>query len=119
MGHLWDLIEEWQDANGHPSIASLARQMGISDKVLGAWKTRGVKALPEPKTLRRLAERIGQPYEVVLAAAEADAGYRTDPELVEVLDGRGISEETKARLRAHLSEPLGDNRGKAALREAT
>jgi hypothetical protein len=105
MGYLYALIEAWQDANGRPSVASLARRMEVSDKVISAWKTRGVKQLPEPETLRALGVAIGQPYEVVLAAAEADAGYRTDPELEAAMRGRGLPADVRDRLRAHVGEP--------------
>lgn len=114
MGYLWALIEAWQDDNGRPSVASLARRMDVSDKVISAWKTRGVKKLPEPGTLRALAVAIGQPYEVVRSAAERDAGYLTDEELEATLRGRGLSADVRARLREHVGAPL---EGRAAGRQ--
>lgn len=76
MSHLIALIEEYRDAHGAPSYASIARSIGSTSQTLSAWKQRGLKEPPSPDTLRRLAEFLHLDYEtVVLRAALLDAGW--------------------------------------------
>lgn len=78
MGQLIDLIDEWRDRHGQPSEASVGRAIGVSDGTVNAWRRRGIRKLPEPETLRRLAEFLGVPHQRVLLAAATDAGYLED-----------------------------------------
>lgn len=75
MGHLIRLIDHYRDNHGQPSEASIGRAIGVSGKTINAWRNRGVRQLPEKETLRALAEFLNVPYQTVLLAAAADAGY--------------------------------------------
>lgn len=74
MGHLWDIVQAHHDAYG-PSIAEIARRIGMSSSGVHAWNRRGIKAMPRPQNLRALAELTGTPYDDVIHAALLDAGY--------------------------------------------
>jgi DNA-binding XRE family transcriptional regulator len=77
MSELVRLIDDYRDAHGQPSDASIARAIGIAPQTLNSWRKRGIRELPQPETLRAMARLFRLPYEdVVLAAAEVDAGWR-------------------------------------------
>lgn len=77
MGHLWDIVQAHRDAYG-PSVSEIARRIGMSSSGVHAWNNRGIRAMPESKNLRKLAEVTGRPYREVLRAALLDAGYETE-----------------------------------------
>lgn len=74
MGQLWALIVAHQDSEPYrPSIRQIAFRAGIGQSTLNKWQE--LKHLPDPDHLRAVARAIGQPYQVLLDAALADAGY--------------------------------------------
>jgi len=80
MGELLDLIQGHRDKYG-VSEAEFSRRIGSSPQTVWAWRVRGIKALPQRKQLEGVSNVIGIPYDKVLRAALADAGYvgdRTD-----------------------------------------
>ena len=83
MSEVVRIIDEYKDAHGQPSDASIARALGVSPGTLSAWRKRGIKSPPEAETLRALAVLARLPYaEYVLQAALVDAGWRESmPEL--------------------------------------
>lgn len=77
MSELLRIIDDYRDAHGQPSDASIARAIGIAPQTLSSWRKRGIKEPPEAATLRSLARLVGLPYEDhVLQAALVDAGWR-------------------------------------------
>lgn len=74
MTELMRLIQAHIDRYG-VTRATVARRAGMSPQTVQNWRDE-IKALPEVKHLRGIAEVIGVPYPVVLDAALADAGYR-------------------------------------------
>lgn len=76
MGKLIEMIDDWRDRHGRPSEASIGRAIGVSDGTVNAWRRRGIRQLPDPETLRNLAEFLNVPIEQVVLAAAFDAGYR-------------------------------------------
>jgi len=75
MGELGALIQEFRDNQlGVISDAEIGRQVGVTRGAIGAW-IRGLSAMPAPEHLRALALYIRMPYDRVLQAALADAGY--------------------------------------------
>jgi hypothetical protein len=78
MSELLRLIDEWKDAHGQPSDASISRAISGSDKTLHAWRKRGFKGMPDKATLRKLAAFLNVSYETVVLAAARDAGYLDD-----------------------------------------
>lgn len=77
MSELLRIIDEYKDAHGQPSDASIARAVGAAPQTISSWRVRGIRKTPAVKTLRRLAELIGVPYEeYLLQAAMVDAGMR-------------------------------------------
>lgn len=109
MGNLWALIEAYLDSQGGMASAALARKIGTKPQTVSSWKVRGSR--PEAKILRDLAKAIDVDYEVLLAAVDADAGYRTDEELLSVLKDRNIPADVQERLRRHVSYPLPNRNG--------
>lgn len=80
MGELLDLIQGHRDKYG-VSEAEFSRRIGSSPQTVWAWRVRGIKALPQRKQLEGVSNVTGIPYDKVLRAALADAGYvgdRTD-----------------------------------------
>lgn len=77
MSELLRIIDEYKDAHGGPSDSSIARAIGVVPQTISNWRQRGIKALPNPETLARLAELTRLPFEeYVLQAALVDAGFR-------------------------------------------
>lgn len=74
MTELMALIQAHLDCYG-VTRAEFARRAGTNPQTVHNWAGR-LKALPEARHLHGVAEVIGQPYLVVLAAALVDAGYR-------------------------------------------
>lgn len=72
---LVDLIDDYKDRNGNPSDRSIARAINVSEGVISAWRTRGIRELPNRETLHRLADFLRLDQEVVFYAAGVDAGY--------------------------------------------
>jgi transcriptional regulator with XRE-family HTH domain len=73
MSELLALIDEYKDAHGQPSDASIARAIGIAPQTLSSWRKRGIRDLPATETLQQLAALLGADYpSVVLRAALAD-----------------------------------------------
>lgn len=85
MSELVRIIDEYREAHGRPSDASIARGIEVAPQVISSWRTRGVKQPPDPGTLRRLAEFMKVPYhDYVLAAVLVDVGLEdTMPTLEE------------------------------------
>lgn len=76
MSELLALIDDWKDAHGQPSDASIARAIGASRQTLSSWRTRGIRELPEQDTLKTLAGFLGLDYiTVVLPAVLRDIEY--------------------------------------------
>lgn len=76
MSELVRLIDDYKDAHGQPSDASVARAIGIAPQTLNSWRKRGIKEPPSVETLRRMAAFFHVSYEqVVLPAALVDAGW--------------------------------------------
>lgn len=75
MSRLVGLIDDYKDRHGQPSDSSIARAIGVAPQTLSAWRRRGIRELPEPETLRRLAGFIGVAEDVTFYAAGVDAGY--------------------------------------------
>lgn len=71
------LIDKWRDEHGQPSDASVSRAISPSksDKLVGAWRNRGISSMPDPTTLANLARFLHVPLEDVVMAAARDAGY--------------------------------------------
>ena len=103
MTRLWVFIQAYLDSQGGMSAAALARKIGTTSQTVSTWKIRGSR--PRPEILRRIAMAIDVEHEVLLAAVEADDGYRTDDELMEVLRDRKLSAEHWELLRRHVSNP--------------
>lgn len=77
MSELVRLIDDYRDAHGQPSDASIARAIGVAPQTLSSWRKRGIKNPPEAETLRALAALVRLPYEeYVLQLALYDAGWR-------------------------------------------
>lgn len=75
MSQIGALIQEFRDGErGVVSDAEIARQCGVTRGAVGGW-IRGLSSMPKPEHLRKLALYIGVPYDRVLQAALADAGY--------------------------------------------
>jgi transcriptional regulator with XRE-family HTH domain len=81
MSRLVGLIDDYKDRHGQPSDASIARAIGIAPQTLNSWRKRGIRELPAPDTLRRLASFIGVAEQVTFYAAGVDAGYIIEPEV--------------------------------------
>lgn len=76
MSELLRIIDDYRDAHGQPSDASIARAIGIAPQTLSSWRKRGIKEPPAAETLRKLARLTSLPYrEHVLRAALVDSGY--------------------------------------------
>jgi DNA-binding XRE family transcriptional regulator len=76
MSELVRLIDDYKDAHGQPSDASVARAIGIAPQTLNSWRKRGIKEPPAVETLRQMARFFHLSYEqVVLPAALVDAGW--------------------------------------------
>ena len=108
MSTLWIFVQAYLDSQGGMSSAALARKIGSTPQTLNTWKIRGSR--PGPEILRSLAVAIDIDHEVLLAAVEADDGYRTDDELMTVLRDRKLSAEHWERLRRHVSAPTREDR---------
>lgn len=79
MSELLRIIDDYRDAHGQPSDASVARAIGIAPQTLSSWRKRGISEPPAAETLRNLARLVGLPYEdYVLQAALVDAGWRDE-----------------------------------------
>ncbi len=74
MTELMRLIQTHLDKYG-VSRAEFARRAGTTPQTVQNWRDE-IKAMPEVKHLRGVAEVTGQPYVTVLDAALVDAGYR-------------------------------------------
>ena len=108
MSRLWVFVQAYLDSQGGMASAALARKIGTTPQTINTWKIRGSR--PGPGNLRKLAKAIDVDHEVLLAAVEADDGYRTDDELMAVLRNRNLSAEHLERLRRHVSTPTTEER---------
>lgn len=70
-GTLLELISKHQSV---ASIAEFAKRMNVGRASIYRWDS----TLPTPDTVRRIADALGEPYAVVLAAALRSGGYITD-----------------------------------------
>jgi transcriptional regulator with XRE-family HTH domain len=75
VSELVALIDEYRDRHGQPSEASVARAIGAAPQTINSWRHRGVREMPRPELLQRLAAFIHVPLETVVLAAARDAGY--------------------------------------------
>lgn len=90
MSRLLKLIDEYRDAHGQPSDASIARAVGIAPQTISSWRQRGIRQLPDRDTLRELARLLSVDYEtVVLRAVLIDIGW------LEESDGDGNAAPTR------------------------
>jgi transcriptional regulator with XRE-family HTH domain len=90
------LIDEYKDSHGRPSDSSIARAIGVVPQTVSNWRTRGIRKLPEPGTLRRLAAFIKVDERIVFNAAATDAGYFDEPSPTEVDEVREAVRAAKA-----------------------
>ncbi|MGB3762727.1 MAG: hypothetical protein WA966_05835 [Ornithinimicrobium sp.] len=93
MSHLVALIDAYKDSHGNPSDSSVARVIDVAPQTISSWRRRGVREVPNPECLRKLARLIQADYiSVVLRAALIDAGlaresdYQRDVVRTETLD---------------------------------
>lgn len=75
MSELVKILDDYRDAHGRPSDASIARGIGVAAQTVSSWRRRGIRDMPERETLRQLAEFVKLPYGTVLRAALLDAGW--------------------------------------------
>lgn len=75
MSELVALVDAYRDRHGRPSEASVARAIGVAPQTINSWRNRGVKQMPEPETIHKLAALMRVPLETVVMAAARDAGY--------------------------------------------
>lgn len=79
MSELVRLIDDYRDAHGQPSDASIARAIGVAPQTISSWRKRGIRELPNEATLHRLADLLRLDYQdYVLQVALYDAGWRED-----------------------------------------
>lgn len=89
MSRLVALIDEWKDAHGAPSDASIARAIGAAPQTISSWRKRGIKEPPNVESLRKLADFLRVDYErVVLRAALLDVGWISEEPTTPADDGR-------------------------------
>lgn len=73
------IIDDFRDAHGQPSDASVARALGIAPQTLSSWRKRGVRELPNKEALLKLASLTRRSYaDDVLPAVLLDIGYLTE-----------------------------------------
>ena len=108
MGYLWTLVQAYLDSQGGMSARALARKIDVRAQTVDSWKNRG--STPSPANLRDLSEGIGVDYEVLLAAVETDAGYRTPEDLLAGMAGSRIKPEVLERLRQHVAPSVTKSR---------
>ena len=96
MSKLIALIDDYRDAHGQVSDASIARAVGVAPQTISSWRKRGIRNPPSADTMRRLADFIGVPYEdYLLQAVLVDTGFRESmPTLQE-------ARQTEAERRRH------------------
>lgn len=75
MSRLLALIDEHKVKHGNPSDASIARAIGVAPQTISSWRTRGIRAMPEPKTVRALAAFLHIDEETALYALGVDTQY--------------------------------------------
>jgi DNA-binding XRE family transcriptional regulator len=75
MSRLLAMIDEYRDAHGQPSDASIARAIGIAPQTLNSWRKRGIKEPPKPETMHRLAAFLGKSNEELYWAIGVDTSY--------------------------------------------
>jgi transcriptional regulator with XRE-family HTH domain len=75
VSELVALIDDYRDRHGQPSEASISRAIGAAPQTVNSWRNRGIKEMPRPDLLQRLAEFLRVPLETVVLAAARDAGY--------------------------------------------
>lgn len=72
---LTDLIDDYKKRHGMPSDRSIARAIDASEGIISAWRSRGIREIPNHEILERLADYLHLDYEEVFYAARVDAGY--------------------------------------------
>lgn len=100
MSQLWDLVQAYLDRHG-TSERQLAKRLGYaSSGVFANW--RDPRQLPSAQALARFAALSGTPYQRVLDAVLADAGYLPEPEVTEatIQHRRVASDRTRGQRRA-------------------
>jgi hypothetical protein len=81
VSRLIAIIDDYKDRTGQPSDASISRAIGVARQTVSSWRTRGLKKLPEQRTLRELARLTGRDFKTdVLQAALFDAGWYAEDE---------------------------------------
>lgn len=124
MGQLWTLVQAYVDRHG-TSERQLAKRLGYSSSSsFDIW--RHPKSIPGAVYLARFAGLSGTPYQRVLDAVLADAGYLPEPDVapvtmrhlspadVEAL--QGVVDQVVAES-LPLAAKRGVSRGRAARRE--
>lgn len=77
MGVWWDLIQARIDEiDLDVSDAALGRRLGVVRQTVTNWRTKPLKALPNPDNMEAVAEFVQKPYEYVLEAALVETGHR-------------------------------------------
>lgn len=74
---LLKIVQAHLDQTG-VSEAEFSRRIGAAPQTVNAWRKRGIRALPDARHLRGVADVTGEPYDTVLRAALIDTGY-VDP----------------------------------------
>ena len=109
MGQLWELVQAYVDRHG-TSERQLAKRLGYaSSGVFTNW--REPQKLPSSQALARFAELSGTPYQRVLDAVLADAGYLPEPLLTDdkiQLRRASSGGRTRGQQRATASSDGGD-----------
>lgn len=75
VSELIRLIDDYRDRHGQPSESSIARAIGTAPQTVNSWRKRGIREMPSPALLAKLAELLRVPMETVVLAAARDAGY--------------------------------------------
>ena len=79
MSQLLAIIDEYKDAHGAPSDASIARAIGIAPQTLSSWRSRGIRDLPDRETLKAVARLTRRDYVTdILPAVLRDIRYLED-----------------------------------------
>jgi DNA-binding transcriptional regulator YdaS (Cro superfamily) len=116
MSELHGIIQRHMDEFGVRE-AALARLMGTASTTINSWKTRGVRQLPSRRLLEAVARETRTPYETVLRAALADAGYLHDSVTPET-DGEALPAPAPAPDLSELHAPRPEDNSGVASRSA-
>lgn len=72
---LVELIDGYQAQHPEVSDAFVADFIGVKARTIEEWRTRGIRQIPDPEPLQRLADLLGVDKRVTFYAAGVDSGY--------------------------------------------